>query len=120
MQIPRKYLYPIVTAVLFPIVLTGSMWALDEFTGEEWLPWTKVNVSSHQAVKIAESKCFAQSPSYLGLRPWRTKLRDGRWFVTGTKKGRYWTWPAASDALAYALIDSKTGALLNCSLSVIN
>jgi hypothetical protein len=114
----KIWLRSILTAVLFSLVLTGAMWALDEFSGEEWLPWTKVAVSSKQAVTIAETKCF--SPTYRTLKPWHTKLRDGRWAVWGSQKGRYWRWPSTSDAVAFAQIDAQTGDLVRCRTAVIN
>ncbi len=114
----KMWLRPVLTAVLFPVVLVGAIWGFDHFSGEEWLPWTKVAVTSQQAIAIAEAKCFSRAPSYLALKPWHTRLGNDRWAIWANQKGRYFAWPSDTDAFAYAQVDAQTGVLTGCSMGV--
>jgi hypothetical protein len=116
MRLSSTYIRPVLTALLFPIVLLGAMWALDEFTGDEWLPWTHVKLTSRDAVQLAQRECFASYPESSHFGPWHTKLRGTRWRVYGTRSGLPWLPISDGDAVVYALIDAESGTVIDCRM----
>ena len=110
----KAWLRPILTAVLFPVVLLGAMWVLDATSGDEWLPWTQSKLSSEQVVHIAETECFRQYPDYEKFRPWHVKLSDGRWRIKGTQSGLPWIISSHFDSLMVTTIDDSTGRVVRC------
>jgi hypothetical protein len=111
MRISRTWLRPILTAVLFPVVLLGSMWGVDEYA--QWRAERLVNVSRQQALDLAWSQCFKKmSPGrqHIGwAHPW---LGPDGWTVTAHQSRfdpllqRY--------PLAFARIATSGPLLLDC------
>ena len=115
MRIPRKYLYPFLTAIMFPIVLTGTMWAFDLMSDEQWLRGDKVEVSSDKAVAIARTECFSTMPNQrVDARP-KTYLKGDAWFVSIDRNAGIWQWPGGF-TVAQAEVNAHNGIVTDCRL----
>jgi hypothetical protein len=117
MRIRGKYLYPIITAVMFPIVLLGSWWGLDAYA--QWRAARGVEVSRSFAEETASVQCFARSPAGFPLGKWRhSRIVNAGWFVW--KGDYYFDWPWRSEApgtiepAAIAVVDAHRARIIDC------
>lgn len=114
MRFNKTYLRPIMTAVLFSIALLVLQWSVGRFFSDDWLPWTEVRISAPQAMEIAESQCFARA-YHPPRKPWRARLRDGRWSVWTATYDHIWKWTLTSGYWPDVIIDANSGRVLSCS-----
>ena len=116
MRIPREYSYPILTAIMFPVALVGTMWALDLYS--QWLRENHVEVARSRAVTIASSQCFSRSPPSFPIGKWgHARIENDHWVVWMDDTPLDWRWgagPGATMPASIAVIDPHTGFLARC------
>lgn len=68
MRLSNLWLRPVVTAVLFPIVLITIMWGVDVYA--QWRSERLVAVTRQQAVALSWSQCFSKPPPGFPAAKW--------------------------------------------------
>lgn len=113
MRISKTWFRPILTAVLFPGVLIGIMWALDEYG--QWRAERLVNVSRQQAISLAWSKCFSNTPPGFPAVKWAyARIAPQGWIVTSNQS--YFDWLLQREPSVVAWVATQQPIVLGCQI----
>ena len=114
MRIKRIYLHAVLTAVLFPVVLVGMLWALDGLSDESWHRSDYV-ISRAQALAIAEKDCFAQDRGGYTKGRRHSYLKGDVWIIGISKESRFVVLPGLEQKVAVAELNAHNGFLTHCT-----
>lgn len=113
MRIQGKYVYPIITAILFPAVLTGLMWFFAELEDAVSVRTSNAKILPQTALAVAEARCFTPDQDDFATGTRHIRFEHGHWIVWTQNKGRIWVFPGIEKA-ATAIIDGRDGSIIEC------